>query len=147
MAKKSDNGNEELSVKDSLALILKNQNIISERVDEIEDKINENADVKNALLQLVNLYYNTDDTHILELSYISPLAAAPIAESLALDAMTSPDVRNGKVSLNTLVIMKWLRSLRSVRGRHLGLGAAAMQDQVNTETKEEPMSEIEAGRE
>lgn len=97
----------------------------------------------------LSMYFNTDDKHITELSFISPLAARPFAEAMTLDAMTVEQVRSGEVSLNKLLILNYLRFQRSVRGRLLGIGAEAMREQVSSEGSkgEEEMPEFEAGKE
>jgi hypothetical protein len=128
--------------------ILQNQQELSDRLGDIEETKHKDGE-GSALIKLANIYFNTDDNHITELSFISPLAARPFAEAMALDAMTTEEVRSGIVSLNKLLILNYLRFQRSVRGRLLGIGAEAMREQVSSEGAkgEENMPEYEAGRE
>jgi hypothetical protein len=139
----NDNG----ELKALLGAIHQNQQELSDRLSDIEETSHKSVD-NSALVKLANMYFNTDDKHIVELSFISPLAARPFAEAMALDSMTTEEVRNGTISLNRMLILTYLRFQRSVRGRHLGIGAEAMLGQVTSEGKgDEEMPDFEAGGE
>jgi len=130
-----------------LNMMVKNQTELSDRLSDLEETMHKGSEI-STLVKLANMYFNTDDKHIQELSFISPLAARPFAEAMALDAMTSEEVRTGVISLNKLLILTYLRFQRSVRGRLLGIGAEAMKEQVSSEAAgQEGMPEYEAGRE
>ena len=119
-----------------------------ERLDELEQAVHGESSNVGTLIKLANFYFKPEKDYLIDMSFISPLAARPIAEAMALDMMTSEEVRSGAVSLNTLVIEKWLHALRGVRGRLLGIGAEAMREQVSNEgSREEGLAEFEAGRE
>lgn len=135
------------SILESLQAIARNQTELNDRLDDMEERLSNAAAGGAALLKLVNLFYDTDDKHISELSHISPLAARPFAEAMTLDDLTSEAVQNGQLSLNRLLILNYLRFQRSVRGRHFALGVPVLQDQVNVEGQKEVLPEFEAGRE
>ena len=136
------------AVLEQLQIIAQNQTEFTDRLSELEEVAHKGAE-GSTLIKLANIYFNTDDKHIMELSFISPLAARPFAEAMALDSMTSEEVRGGVISLNKLLILYYLRLQRSVRGRLLGIGAEAMREQVSSEAAREEgeMPEFEAGRE
>jgi len=131
-----------------LQTIAQQQQELSDRLSELEEMVT-NRDRDNTKIQLAHMYMKPPKDYLVDLSRISPLAARPIAEALALDEMTSPRVRSGEISLNRLVIENWLHALRGVRGFILHLVADAMKEQVSAEaTKEdEEMPEFQAGRE
>ena len=95
------------------------------------------------------MYFKPEDKYLPDLSWISPLAAEPLAEALTLNMMTTEAARKGEISLNTELIYNWLHFQRGVRGRLLGIGADAMREQVSAEaTKgDENMPDFEAGKE
>jgi len=130
-----------------LEAIAGNQEELNGRLTDLEDMAHKGSE-SSTLVKLANMYFNTDDKHIPEMSFISPLAARPFAEALALDAMTTEEVRSGVISLNKLLILNFLRFQRSVKGRLLGIGAEAMKEQVSSEAAgQEDMTEYEGGRE
>jgi len=138
---------EQNGVHQLLQAIVQNQQEFSDRLSDLEESTHK-ADPSATIVKLANMYFNTDDKHITELSFISPLAARPFAEAMALDAMTTDEIRRGDISLNKLLILNYLRLQRSVRGRLLGIGAEAMREQVSSEaSKEEEMPDFEAGKE
>jgi len=140
----TENGTQ--AILNALQAIDSKQSELGERLDELEQAVHgENV---GTLIKLANFYFKPENDYLVDMSFISPLAARPIAEAMALDMMTSEEVRSGAVSLNTLVIEKWLHALRGVRGRLLGIGAEAMREQVSQEsTRDEGLAEFEAGRE
>jgi len=138
---------EQNGVHELLQAIAQNQQEFSDRLSDLEESA-QKVDTSATIVKLANMYFNTDDKHITELSFISPLAARPFAEAMALDAMTTDEIRRGDISLNKLLILNYLRLQRSVRGRLLGIGAEAMREQVSSEAnKEEEMPDYEAGKE
>ena len=146
-AGKKESGQDEQTILDALQAIMGKQAELNERLDELETSVRGEDNAGN-LIKLANFYFKPEDKYLSDMSFISPLAARPIAEAMALDEMTSPRVRSGEISLNRLVIENWLHALRGVRGRLLGIGAEAMRDQVSQEgTKDEGLAEFEAGRE
>lgn len=131
----SGNGHQEFSseqVLGAMQRIAELQGELSERLQDLEEKVS-NSSVNPALLRMVNLFYDTDDKHIAELSHISPLAARPFAAALTLDMMTDPAVQDGTISLNKLLILNFLRLQRSVKGKHFALGIPVLQTQVSNE--------------
>ena len=139
--------NNQAMLLEALQAIIGKQSEFSERLDDIEHDVHGGDKVGN-LIKLANFYFKPEKEYLVDMSFLSPLAARPIAEAMALDEMTSPRVRNGEISLNRLVIENWLHALRGVRGRLLGIGAEAMREQVSSEgTKDEGLAEFEAGRE
>lgn len=144
-AKPSGNGDKSAEILEALRNVASNQSVLTDRLADVEERLDGAATANEAILKLVNLFYNTDDKHIIELSHISPLAARPFAGALTLDMLTDPDVQSGKLSLNKALILNYLRLQRSVRGRHFGLGVSALQDQVNAEGQKEDYPEMDAG--
>lgn len=145
----SENSDNEQSpdIKELLQTIATNQKELSDRLGDLEETVSK-GDSSSAIVKLANMYFKPEDKYLPDLSFISPLAARPLAEALALDEMTSERVRSGEISLNRLVIFNWLHFQRGVRGRLLGIGAEAMKEQVSAEgAREEGIAEFEAGRE
>jgi len=120
--------------------------LLTDRLDEMEERIQNNSATNQALLQMVNLFYDTADKHITELSYISPLTSRPFAEALTMDALLDEDVKSGAISLNKKLILNYLRLQRSVRGRHFALGLPVLEQQVTAQT-EKNADEFEGGSE
>jgi len=147
--KNNGNGDGHANLQTTLELLLQNQQELNDRLSDIEETKHSEAGEGAALVKLANMYFNTDDKHITELSFISPLAARPFAEAMALDAMTTEEVRSGKISLNKLLILNYLRLQRSVHGRLIGIGTSAMQEQISAATskEEEDMDTFQAGKE
>ena len=142
-----DNKPEEQNILLALQSIASKQTELTDRLNELEEA-RQGESSTSSLIKLANFYFKPDNEYLADMSFLSPLAARPIAEAMALDEMTSPRIRNGEISLNRLVIENWLHCLRGVRGRLLGIGAEAMREQVSNEgTKEEGLAEFEAGRE
>jgi len=132
---------------DVLQVVARNQEELANRLSDLEESAHK-KDGGGNLIKLANYYFNPDDKHLPDLSFISPLSAKPLAEALALDDMTSEEVRSGAISLNRKLVFYWLHFQRGVKGRLLGLGAEAMREQVSSEgTGEEGMQEFEAGQE
>jgi len=135
------------AILEALQAIGSKQMELNERLDDLEHSVHGEDNV-GTLIKLANFYFKPENNYLVDMSFLSPLAARPIAEAMALDEMTSPRVRNGEISLNRLVIENWLHALRGVRGRMLGIGAEAMREQISSEgTKEEGLEQFEAGRE
>lgn len=136
------------SLEELLKSLVSGQRELNDRLSDLEEATAKGGQ-DLAKIQLANMYFKPEDQYLLDMSYISPLAARPLAEALALDKQTSEEVRSGQVSLNVLVIYNWLHALRGVRGRMMGIGAEAMKEQVSAESArtEEGMAEFEAGRE
>jgi hypothetical protein len=144
--KTSDNGQDNKML-EVLQVMARNQEELANRLADVEEAAHKKDSGSN-LIKLANWYFNPDDSHLPDLTFISPLSAKPLAEALALDEMTTEKVRSGEVSLNRLLIFHWFHLQRGVKGRLLGLGAEAMREQVSSEsTKEEGLDEFEAGRE
>jgi len=152
MAKKNveNNGTEENGTQvilNALQAISGKQTELSERLDELEQSVH-GEDAPGTLIKLANFYFKPEDRYLPDMSFISPLAAEPLAEALTLALMTTEEARTGRLCLNTELIYKWLHLQRGVRGRLLGIGAEAMREQVSNEgAKEEGLAEFEAGRE
>jgi len=136
------------SVHQLLQAIAQNQQELSDRLSDLEETASK-GDSSAAIVKLANMYFKPDDKYLPDLSWISPLAAEPLAEALTLNMMTTPEARKGLISLNTELIYTWLHFQRGVRGRLLGIGADAMREQVSAEAvkSEENMPDFEAGKE
>jgi len=120
---------------------------LGERLDDLEQSVHGEGSHGN-LIKLANFYFKPEDKYLPDMSFISPLAAEPLAEALTLSLMTTEEARTGKLCLNTSLIYTWLHFQRGVRGRLLGIGAEAMREQVSNEsTREEGLAEFDAGRE
>jgi hypothetical protein len=130
-----------------LQAMAQGQEELANRLSDLEETTH-NKDNSSMIIKLANMYFKPEDKYLPDMTFLSPLAAKPLAEALALDEMTSERVRSGEISLGRLVIYNWFHLLRGVKGRLLGIGAEAMREQVSSEaTKEEEMPEFEAGRE
>jgi hypothetical protein len=142
------NGQGVPGIQELLQAIAHNQQELSDRLSDIEEATSKKDD-SATIVKLANMYFKPEDKYLPDLSWISPLAARPLAEAMALDEMTSPKVRSGEISLNRLVIENWLHFQRGVRGRLLGIGADAMREQISGEAAkgEENMPDFEAGKE
>ena len=143
-----DNGQDIPSLQDVLQAMARNQQELSDRLSDIEESASK-GDSSAAIVKLANMYFAPEDRYLPDLSWISPLAAEPLAEALTLNLMTTEDARKGKISLNTELIYTWLHFQRGVRGRLLGIGADAMREQVSADAAkgEGDMPEFEAGKE
>ena len=135
-------------IQELLQAIAQNQQELSDRLSDLEETTKK-GDNSAAIVKLANMYFKPEDKYLPDLSWISPLAAEPLAEALTLNLMTTDAARKGEISLNTELIYNWLHFQRGVRGRLMGIGADAMREQVSAEaTKgEENMPDFEAGRE
>jgi len=136
------------SVHQLLQAIAQNQQELSDRLSDLEETANK-GDSSAAIVKLANMYFKPEDKYLPDLSWISPLAAEPLAEALTLNMMTTPEARKGLISLNTELIYTWLHFQRGVRGRLLGIGADAMREQVSAESAKDEgnMPDFEAGKE
>ena len=135
------------AIQELLQVIAQSQQELSDRLSDLEETAGKKDD-SATIVKLANMYFKPEDKYLPDLSWISPLAARPLAEAMALDEMTSERVRSGEISLNKLVIQYWLHFQRGVRGRLLGIGADAMREQVSGEaTRDEEMPDFEAGKE
>ena len=136
------------SLQDVLQVIARNQQELSDRLADLEETTAK-GDSSAAIVKLANMYFAPEDKYLPDLSWISPLAAEPLAEALTLNLMTTEDARKGKISLNTELIYTWLHFQRGVRGRLLGIGADAMREQVSADASkgEGEMPDFEAGKE
>ena len=136
------------SVPQLLQAIAQNQQELSDRLSDLEETASK-GDSSATIVKLANMYFKPEDKYLPDLSWISPLAAEPLAEALTLNIMTTPEARKGLISLNTELIYTWLHFQRGVRGRLLGIGADAMREQVSADAVkgEEEMPDFEAGKE
>ena len=143
-----NNGQGIPGLQEVLQAIAQNQQEISDRLSDLEETAAK-GDSSAAIVKLANMYFKPEDKYLPDLSWISPLAAEPLAEALTLNLMTTPEARKGLISLNTELIYTWLHFQRGVRGRLMGIGAEAMREQVSADaTKGEgEMPEFEAGKE
>ena len=141
MAKKRDTDNNSEDKQDLQELL---KEIVGRLADLEESSQHSDASAK---INLANIYFKPDNKYLPDMSFISPIAAEPLAEAMALDMMTSEKVRSGETSINMELINFWLHIQRGVRGRLMGIGKEAMQEQVSSEKQEEEMPEFEAGRE
>ncbi len=160
MTKRTEKQEEELEEQEvnssgdghSERLLLEQLRALNSRLDNMEGAIEETRNTNRAnseaTLKLVNFIFNTDNEHMPELSFISPMAVESLVDSMTLDAMTDEDVITGKVSLNKKMIMLFLRFQRSVRGRLLlGIGKEALGEQLTTQGEQEASDEFEMGKE
>jgi len=147
-SKAESNGQTIHDVQELLQAIAQNQQEFSDRLSDLEETSSQGDD-SATIVKLANMYFKPEDKYLPDLSWVSPLAAKPLAEAMALDEMTSEPVRRGEMSLNRLLIFNWLHFQRGVRGRLLGIGADAMREQVSGEAakSEEQMPDFEAGKE
>jgi len=136
------------STQELLQAIVQSQQELGDRLSDLEETTTK-GDSSAAIVKLANMYFKPEDKYLPDLSWISPLAAEPLAEALTLNMMTTEAARKGEISLNTELIYIWLHFQRGVKGRLLGIGAEAMREQVSADaTKgEEDMPEFEAGKE
>jgi len=136
------------SVPQLLQAIAQNQQELSDRLSDLEETASK-GDSSATIVKLANMYFKPEDKYLPDLSWVSPLAAEPLAEALTLNMMTTPEARKGLISLNTELIYTWLHFQRGVRGRLLGIGADAMREQVSADAVkgEEEMQDFEAGKE
>lgn len=144
MAKKlGDNGKSESDV---LAEALRS---FSDRLEDLEERLEEDHKGNQAQTRMVELTYNTDDSHILELSNISGMQVRPIAAVKSLEHIGDPDVIAGNQSLAGIYVNYILRGRRSVEGKHLGRGVMLAEGQIESagESDEGAMKEIDLGRE
>ena len=142
------NGQDVPSLQEVLQVIARNQQELSDRLSDLEETTRK-GDSSAAIVKLANMYFKPEDKYLPDLSWISPLAAEPLAEALTLNMMTTEEARKGKISLNTELIYNWLHFQRGVRGRLMGIGADAMREQVSADAAkgEEEMPDYEAGKE
>jgi len=135
------------SIQDLLQAIAQNQQELSDRLSDLEEATGKQGD--STRVNIATMFFKPEDKFLPDFSWISPLAARPLAEALALDEMTTERVRSGEMSLNKLVIQNWLHFQRGVRGRLMGIGKEAMEGQVSAEAakEEENMPDFEAGKE
>ena len=135
-------------VQELLQAIAQSQQELSDRLSDLEETTSK-GDSSAAIVKLANMYFKPEDKYLPDLSWISPMAAEPLAEALTLNLMTTEAARRGEISLNTELIYNWLHLQRGVRGRLLGIGAEAMREQVSAEASkgEEEMPDYEAGKE
>lgn len=129
---------------DALQAIANSITLMADRMDELEDRIQRNSATGEALLQMVNHFYNTDDNHIKELTNISALSVRPLSTAATMDKIGSPEVKSGEVSLVTLAINNFLRFRRSAGGRHFMLGIPVLSEQVQAQSEKEG-EDFEAG--
>jgi len=147
--KKIENeGNGQQTIQELLQVIAQNQQELSDRLSDLEET-KDKKDDDNTKIQLAHMFVKPPDEWLVDLSKISPLAARPYAEAMALDAMTTPKVRSGEISLNKLLWLEYLHALRGVRGFILHMVADTMREQVSSEAAkgEENMPDFEAGKE
>ena len=147
-AEDEGNGQGAPSLQEVLQVIAHNQQELSDRLSDLEETTRK-GDSSAAIVKLANMYFKPEDKYLPDLSWISPLAAEPLAEALTLNMMTTEEARKGKISLNTELIYNWLHFQRGVRGRLMGIGADAMREQVSADAAkgEEEMPDYEAGKE
>ena len=147
-AEDEGDGQDVPSLQEVLQSIARSQQELSDRLNDLEETTAK-GDSSAAIVKLANMYFTPEDKYLPDLSWISPLAAEPLAEALTLNLMTTEDARRGRISLNTELIYQWLHFQRGVRGRLLGIGADAMREQVSADAAkgDEAMPEFEAGKE
>jgi hypothetical protein len=118
----------------------------SDDLDELREQVGDGRKGEARLL-LTKKFFDTDRNEIKEVSRISPMAVESFAEAFTLDAMTSPEVQSGEVSLTALLLDNIFRLNLSARGWGRGLGMPALIEQVGaTQVEgEEPMPTVEAG--
>lgn len=107
-----------------------------ERFGELEHKVEGVQGDGADRLRMVNLFYDTDKKHILELSNISPASVRPFATALTLASILKPEVQSGEVSLDEVFIENFLRLRRSAHGKHFGLGLRALEEQMSATQQE-----------
>jgi len=131
-----------------LQAIAQSQQELSDRLSDLEEMSHTSGNDLSKI-HIAALFFKPEDKYLPDFSWISPLAAEPLAEALTLNMMTSEEARQGKISLNTELIYNWLHLQRGVRGRLMGVGKEALEAQVSAEISkgEEEMPEFEAGRE
>lgn len=127
LPKPSNGGNSEVIA--LLNTLVAKQQELSERIEEVEDK-----NVRGeAALRMVNLLYDTDDTHLPSLTRIPLGAVRPFAISMTLDALTNPKVMSGEVSLHHIYRTCYFQLMRSVGGLHLDKGRELAGEQAASE--------------
>ena len=124
----SDGDGEALKLLQGIAAKQKEQD---ERLEELEEKGGKAA----AQLRLVNLLYDTDDRRLPGLTRIPLRAVKPFAISIMLDAVTSPEVRSGKVSLQQVFRTAYFQLMRSVGAEAFNKGIGLAGEQAASEAE------------
>jgi len=125
-AKAEDNGQGD-ELKDMLQVIISNQTVLSERMDEVEEGRSKDSE---ALLQMVNIIFNTDDQHLPELTRIPLPSARPFAYSMGLGSLLEAREKGVTTSLSQRITNNYFRLMRSVGGVHLGRGTHLAEEQA-----------------
>lgn len=129
LKKKPDDNNNEVLV--LLQGIAKKQQEQDERLEELEQGKGKSA----AALRMVNLLYDTDSEHLPGLTRLPLGAVRPFALAMMLDAITDPDVRAGKISLQSKFRFFYFQLMRSVGAEHLKAGIELAGEQAAAETE------------
>ena len=133
------------SLKSLLQTVIAQQQELAERLSDLEENKTKHNGGNEALLQMVNFLYNTDDKHILELTRIPIQTAQPLALGMTLDSILDDDVQSGECSLSHKLRLNYFRLMRSVGGVHLGRGMRLAEEQAAAKTEE--TEELELGGE
>ena len=124
---KDGGGNDE--VLGYLKAIVAKQQEQEERLEELES----GKGKEMAQLRLVNLLYDTDDKHLPGLTRLPLRAVKPFAIAMMLDKVTSPEVREGKVSLQQVFYTNYFMLMRSVGGDAFKQGVGLAGEQAASE--------------
>ena len=140
---KSNGHGDNSEVVEMLKVIQSQQKDLSDRLDDMEKK--GSSVTADALLRMVNLTYDTDDSHLPELTRIPLNAVRPHALCMMLESIFDEDVQDGSTPLSKKLRNYYFRLMRSVGGIHLGRGVRLAEEQAAAET--EKAEEMELGEE
>lgn len=140
--------NEDEDVKDILSDLREAIQEISNRQDEVEDRMGEvgREDGRHKVI-LAKQFYQADKKGILEVTRISKLASRPLSLALALGDYLGKDIQSGKMSLPRIRLDYFFRLQLSGGGWNRAMSIPVLQEQVSVEGREEEglASELEAG--
>lgn len=132
--KASDNGGFQQQVLDALGAIGAK---LQEHDEQIAD-VNQQRQAKGeALLRMVNLCYDPDDTKLPGLTRLPLAAIRPFAIGMTLNAITSKRVMSGETTLQGEFYHNYFLLMRSVGGEALNKGIQLASEQAQAEAEEQ----------
>jgi len=130
----SNNGSFESQVLDALSTISGKLGEHDEQIAEISQSRQAKGD---ALLKMVNLCYDPDDKKLPGLTRLPLNAVNPFAIGMTLNAITSEEVRSGKMSLVDVFYNKYFLLMRSVGGEAFSKGVQLASEQAAADAEEQ----------
>ena len=141
--KSPDNGGFEGQVLAALGAIT---NKLAEHDEQIADVEQKSQAKGEALLRMVNLCYDPDDTKLPGLTRLPLAAIRPFAIGMTLNAITNEDVMSGKKTLQGEFYHNYFLLMRSVGGEAFNKGIQLASEQAQAEAEEQG-SEFRLGQE